>query len=85
MSSMHFECMATKTITIDMEAYEALKRRKRKGQSFSDVIKEHFAAGATGREFRRMLPELELAPSTLDATDELIRRRASDAASAPDL
>lgn len=77
--------MATKTITIDLQAYEVLKRRKRKGQSFSDVIKEHFAGGLTATEFRRALPELRLDASTLDAADELVARRGSEPAGAPDL
>lgn len=77
--------MATKTITVDLEAYRALKRRKRKGQSFSDVIKEHFSAGATGREFRRVLRDLRLDNSTLEALDQLVDARASDSAVAPDL
>ncbi|MGH7543723.1 MAG: antitoxin VapB family protein [Gemmatimonadota bacterium] len=77
--------MATKTITIDLEAYEALKRRKRKGQSFSDVIKDHFSTGATGNEFRRALIELRLDASTLDLLDDLVRRRGSDPARVPEL
>lgn len=77
--------MVTKTITIDLAAYNALKRRKRKGQSFSDVIKEHFAGGATGREFKRMVREVRLDASTLDATAEIVERRGSDTATAPEL
>ena len=61
--------MAVKTITIDMDAYEALRRRKREGQSFSAVIKEHFSGGPTGRVLKRSLEELKLSESTLDAVD----------------
>jgi len=77
--------MAVKTITIDLKAYNALKRRKREGQSFSDVIKEHFERGATGREFRGMLSELRLDVSTLDEVEEIVGRRSAEPATAPEL
>lgn len=77
--------MATKTISIDVDAYEALRRRKRPGESFSDVIKKHFSGGATGREFRNALDRLRLDDSTLDAADELVERRAAEPATAPEL
>lgn len=82
---MHDTCMATKTITIDMDAYEALRRRKKEGQSFSDVIKEHFERGDTGRQLREHLGRLTLHEKTLDAVDEVVEARRSDVARAPDL
>lgn len=77
--------MAVKTITIDLEAYEALKRLKRPGQSFSDVVKEHFRPAPTGRVLRNILRETALDPSTLDGVDQVVAHRAADRASAPEL
>jgi hypothetical protein len=67
--------MAVKTITIDLEAYEALRRRKRPGQSFSNVIKERFSTGATGATLRAALDSVTVDGETLDATDALITAR----------
>ena len=77
--------MAVKTITIDMDAYRALKRHKREGQSFSKVIKEHFTGGPTGRVLRRSLEELKLSESTLAALDCVIEERSKDSPRAPTL
>jgi predicted CopG family antitoxin len=77
--------MAVKTITIDLEAYEALRRRKRKGQSFSEVIKEHFGRAATGRDLKETLRSLRLDASTLDALEELIAKRSAESATAAEL
>jgi predicted CopG family antitoxin len=62
-----------------------LRRRKRRGESFSDVIKKHFTRGATGREFRNALAHVRLDESTLDAADELVKGRAVEPANAPEL
>lgn len=82
---MYVFCMATKTISIDLEAYEALRRRKRRGESFSDVIKKHFARGVTGRELLAMLEHLRLDASTLDAVEERVAHRSDEPATAPEL
>jgi predicted CopG family antitoxin len=77
--------MAVKTITIDMKAYEALRRHKREGQSFSAVIKEHFCAGPTGRVLKRSLENLRLSESTLDALDRVVEDRSEDSPRVPEL
>ena len=72
---VHDKCMAVKTITVDLEAYEALRRHKRRGQSFSQVIKEHFNAPRTGRDLQAALERFALSSDTLDAIDDVVRRR----------
>jgi predicted CopG family antitoxin len=67
--------MGTKTISIDLEAYEALRRRRRGSQSFSEVIKEHFLRRATAADLLQAVRGLQLDPSTLDAVDRIIRER----------
>ena len=73
--SVHDQCMAVKTITIDVEAYELLSRRKRPGQSFTQVIKAHFGTRPTVADFRRAIGSVKLSGGTLDAVDRQIRNR----------
>ncbi len=73
--------MAVKTITIDMDAYRALKRHKGEGQSFSDVIKEHLGSRSTGATLLGALADADLTEGTLDAIDEIVASRAESPAS----
>ena len=67
--------MAVKTITIDVEAYELLARNKREGQSFSQVIKEHFSSSKTGEDLKAALRETRVSERTLEAIDAQVRAR----------
>jgi predicted CopG family antitoxin len=77
--------MAVKTITLDLEAYELLRRHKRGRQSFSQVVKEHFGPRRTIDEFRKALHEVTLSDETLDAIDRQIEERQNDLARPVDL
>jgi predicted CopG family antitoxin len=82
--------MAVKTITIDLAAYGLLLRRKREGQSFSDVIKDHFGVTPSAGTFKAIVRAQRetgggLSEDVLDAIDEVIRDRANDPVSYPTL
>jgi len=82
---VYAKCMAVKTITIDLEAYETLRRHKRSGQSFSQVIKEHFGArGMTGADLLRLVDVEEASEALLDGIDRIVAERALDAARLPE-
>lgn len=82
---MHDQCMAVKTITIDLEAYEVLSRLKREGQSFSQVIKENLRARHPPSALLRAIDEHPLADETLDEIARQVERRRDDPARAPEL
>ena len=67
--------MAVKTITIDMEAYALLSRNKREGQSFSQVIREHFGPRPTVKQFLERVRSIRFEEATLDAMESQVRAR----------
>ena len=74
--------MAVKTITIDLEAYSLLSRRKREGQSFSQVIKTHYGPQPTAGRFLALVRTVRLSDEALDAMDRQVRLRRADPARA---
>jgi hypothetical protein len=77
--------MAVKTITIDMAAYEALSRRKRAGESFSDVIKAHFAVGGVGRDLLTAVRDAAVPEATLKGAEAAVAARRRHTARIPRL
>lgn len=67
--------MPVKTITIDVEAYEILSRRKRAGQSFSQVIKERLGRRMTGKDLRVAIGRTHISEKILDTIEAQIRLR----------
>lgn len=82
---MHDKCMAVKTITIDLEAYEALAREKREGESFSQVIKARFGRRRTGRGLKELLKDVRISGATLDLVEDVVKSRRRSPVKAPRL
>ena len=74
--------MAVKTITIDMEAYTLLSRRKEAGQSFSQVIKQHFGPQPTAGRFLSLVRSIHMGEAAIDTMARQVRNRRKDLARA---
>lgn len=70
---MHY-VMGHRTITISDEAYATLKKRKKEGESFTDVILREFAEGNADRILSVVMssdfPDKELAENVKQASEE---------------
>lgn len=67
--------MATKTITVDLEAYHRLKSVKRDRESFSETIKRTIPAPLDFEAYRGRLQGLSLGEKAAEAIEEQVRRR----------
>ena len=74
--------MSVKTITIDLEAYGLLARRKQAGQSFSQLIKAHFGRQPTAADFRALLRNVSLSDDAVAAMEGQVRARRANRARA---
>ena len=84
---MHDPCMATKTITLELDAYEKLRHAKKSDrESFSEVVRrarwdDDAPTGATIlahlRELRAKRPEALLPDEVLDRIEERVRTRSA--------
>lgn len=61
--------MATKTISVDMEAYGRLKKARKPGESFSDVIKRVIKPPLDVKAWIRKLQNIQIDPKAWDAVD----------------
>ena len=67
--------MAVKTITIDMEAYNILAKQKKKGESFSQVIKRRLRKQSTAKHLLENLKLYAPSDECLDKIDQVIKDR----------
>jgi predicted CopG family antitoxin len=82
---VYYSCMAYKTISIDVETYELLKARKRRGQSFSDVIRSGLSPGGTGRDLQMVLGRSLPSAETVEALERIVAARRASPARVPEL
>lgn len=67
--------MATKTISIDLEAYERLRSAKREGESFSEAIKRLVRPGVDLDEWFAELDREPMDSNAIRGVEQAVRGR----------
>ena len=67
--------MATKTITLDLEAYQRLKAVQRDGESFSQTVKRTIQAPIDVDAYAKRLRQVSMSKNAIEGIEQQVRDR----------